>query len=61
MNQDEHQTTSISHSAPEVKNAQPPTYQKQDLFKGAKEVIIEHNTSRYRLRETKNGKLILNL
>jgi hemin uptake protein HemP len=61
VNQDEHQAISTSSTPPEAQTEQPPTYQKQDLFKGAKEVIIEHNTSRYRLRETKNGKLILNL
>jgi hemin uptake protein HemP len=31
----------------------------EDLMQGAREVIILHNDQRYRLVETRNGKLIL--
>ena len=31
-----------------------------NLFRGAREIIIEHGSQRYRLRITKAGKLILN-
>lgn len=33
--------------------------QSQNLFKGEKSVVIEHNGARYRLQTTKLGKLIL--
>ena len=32
----------------------------EDLAQGAKEVVIEYENQHYRLRVTKNGKLILN-
>lgn len=38
-----------------------PVYQKAKLFAGAKEVLIKHRGVQYRLRETRNGKLILNI
>ena len=31
----------------------------EDLLRGEKEIIIEHNNQEYRLRHTKFGKLIL--
>ena len=31
----------------------------QDLLQGSKEVLITHHGETYRLRETKNGKLLL--
>lgn len=31
----------------------------RELLKNVKELIIVHNDQRYRLRETRNGKLIL--
>ena len=30
-----------------------------ELFKGAREILIEHNAQLYRLRQTRQGKLIL--
>ncbi|MEQ1661102.1 MAG: hemin uptake protein HemP [Thiobacillus sp.] len=30
-----------------------------ELFRGAQEILIVHNSEQYRLRITKNGKLIL--
>ena len=36
------------------------TVQSQFLFGPAVEVVIEHNGQEYRLRRTRNGKLILN-
>lgn len=36
-------------------------YDKASLFGNAKEIIIQHGELSYRLRETRNGKLILNL
>lgn len=32
----------------------------QDLFKGAKEILIKHGDKRYTLKITRTGKLILN-
>ena len=34
-------------------------YQASELFRGSSEIRIEHNGEEYRLRITKNGKLIL--
>lgn len=31
----------------------------QDLLQGAKEILISHRGETYRLRETRNGKLLL--
>lgn len=36
-------------------------YDKSALFGASREIIIQHGELRYRLRETRNGKLILNL
>lgn len=37
-----------------------PAYSTECLFKGAREIEIEHNGEIYRLRITRQGKLILN-
>jgi len=37
-----------------------PVISSQALFKGAQEIAIEHQGSLYRLRITRQGKLILN-
>lgn len=37
-----------------------PVISSQTLFKGAQEIAIEHQGSLYRLRITRQGKLILN-
>ena len=36
------------------------TFTSAEMFAGAQEVIIEHGDEVYRLRSTRNGKLILN-
>jgi len=38
----------------------PPVVKFSQLAQGAKEVVVEYEDQRYRLRVTKNGKLILN-
>lgn len=45
----------------EPTDKQPRRYHKSELFGNAKEIIIQHGEFAYRLRETRNGKLILNL
>lgn len=37
----------------------PGTFQTDALFQGNQEILINHNGENYRLRITKNGKLIL--
>lgn len=37
----------------------PPRYVSADLFRGAREVLIEHEGDLYRLHRTSKGKLIL--
>ncbi len=37
----------------------PSSIQGEQLFKGRQEILIDHNGDTYRLRITKNGKLIL--
>lgn len=47
-------------AAPARTEASPPRQLRSDeLFAGAVEVLIEHQGSRYRLRRTSRGKLIL--
>lgn len=46
--------THASRSAPQ------PRLKSQDLFRGTHELIIEHQGQEYRLRLTRNDKLILN-
>jgi hemin uptake protein HemP len=38
----------------------PPLFFFESMARGGKEVLINHNEQLYRLRVTKNGKLILN-
>ncbi len=38
---------------------QAPSYTSEELFAGTKEVVIWHGKEPYRLRITRNGKLIL--
>ncbi len=63
-----------SHSVPPRKDiAQPPFVHQDDaretsgrsidsriLFRGANEIVIDHEGAKYRLRITRQGKLILN-
>ena len=48
----------------EAKKEKGPTgsgdYTSEELFRGTREIIIEHSGQHYRLRITKAGKLILN-
>ncbi|MEO8346796.1 MAG: hemin uptake protein HemP [Betaproteobacteria bacterium] len=39
----------------------PPTrrVRSEELFRGAREIVIEHDQRKYQLRITQNGKLIL--
>ena len=46
---------------PKAESASAKRYTKESLFGSAKEIIIQHGSLDYRLRETRNGKLILNL
>lgn len=41
-------------------SAQQPIIDSDALFRGAQELLIQHNDQIYRLRQTRNGKLILN-
>ncbi|KAB2700379.1 hemin uptake protein HemP [Brucella haematophila] len=43
-----------------LKDAQIKTYGSRELFDGSREVGIEHGGSLYRLKITRQGKLILN-
>lgn len=46
--------------SPEPDEAAPPrTIRSEELMAGAREIVILHNGETYRLRITRNGKLIL--
>jgi hemin uptake protein HemP len=49
----------VAKPAAEEPRAQPTTIHSRDLFKGTREVLIDHSGEIYRLRLTRNGKLIL--
>ena len=38
---------------------QPRRIRSEDILRGAREIVIEHDGRQYRLRITQNGKLIL--
>jgi hemin uptake protein HemP len=44
----------------EPRQATPRSIDSQTLFRGASEIVIEHQGAQYRLRITRQGKLILN-
>lgn len=46
-------------SAPAMENADKSRLRSTEIFKGAREVVIEHEGEEYRLRRTSKGKLIL--
>lgn len=48
-----------SPTAPGHKPAPPGIIPTDALFRGSQEILISHNGEHYRLRITKNGKLIL--
>ncbi|MEI8380438.1 MAG: hemin uptake protein HemP [Planctomycetota bacterium] len=45
--------------SPDSGNIKPHEYESSDLLRGAKEVLIRHAGETYRLRLTRNDKLIL--
>jgi len=55
--------TSTPKSPPDAGHAEPlpepRTLRSEDLLRGDKEVVIVHENQLYRLRRTRNGKLIL--
>lgn len=56
------QVVNITMKQDEAINAPnlPLVYESDRLFKGQKEIIIQHEDASYRLRITRQGKLILN-
>lgn len=53
-------TPSDSPNRPDVDESHGANYKSTDLFQGRDEITIQHDGKTYRLRRTKNGKLILN-
>lgn len=51
---------SSSSALGSAKNSAQPCYTTDQLFQGAKEILIKHGNEEYRLRITRHGKLILN-
>lgn len=49
-----------SHISEQAYEPQLKTYGSRELFNGSREVAIEHGGSLYRLKITRQGKLILN-
>ncbi|MEJ5082521.1 MULTISPECIES: hemin uptake protein HemP [unclassified Ochrobactrum] len=49
-----------SHTSEQSYESQLKTYGSRELFNGSREVAIEHGGSLYRLKITRQGKLILN-
>jgi hemin uptake protein HemP len=45
---------------PQIETESPPSVDSADLLKGGREVLIRHHGEIYRLRLTRNDKLILN-
>lgn len=43
-----------------VESGAPVHWNSESLFRGAREIVIEHAGKTYRLRQTRYGKLILN-
>lgn len=55
------QTATLSLVRPSVSSRpQLPRLRSEDLFRASHELIIEHQGQEYRLRLTRNDKLILN-
>lgn len=57
--QDEPTRSTEPSTAPEAAVTPPRTISSQELFAGAREIVIEHGDRLYRMRITQNGKLIL--
>ena len=62
MNDDSSSDTAQRANEPTSKSTQsaPPLFYFEMMSRGGKEVLINHNDQVYRLRVTRNGKLILN-
>jgi hemin uptake protein HemP len=62
MNTEENHTTSSAEetSITRATPGTPPAVRFDELSQGENEVVIEYQDQHYRLRVTKNGKLILN-
>ncbi|MGQ0530994.1 MAG: hemin uptake protein HemP [Panacagrimonas sp.] len=52
-------TLSLARLKPSL-SSPPPRLRSEDLFRSSHELIIEHQGQEYRLRLTRNDKLILN-
>lgn len=50
----------VPHVDPDKGRRSDEGIDSNELFKGAREVVIRHNSDRYVLRITRQGKLILN-
>jgi hemin uptake protein HemP len=53
-------TLSLPRRAQPLRTASQLRFKSEDLFRGTQELIIEHQGQEYRLRLTRNDKLILN-
>jgi hemin uptake protein HemP len=47
-------------NVPPAETESPLSYDSKDLFQGRREIVIRHHAEDYRLRVTRNDKLILN-
>lgn len=47
-----------THPVPSASGA--PTFNSEDLFQGQREILIRHGEEVYKVRITRNGKLIMN-
>jgi hemin uptake protein HemP len=59
---DAHDTNGDDHAATDAQGVTSQTLRtiaSSDLLQGAREVLIQHDEKTYRLRVTRNGKLIL--
>lgn len=59
MNLDNAATPQNEPATPRASEESPKVVQTQELFQGEREIYIEHEGERYRLRITRRGKLIL--
>jgi hemin uptake protein HemP len=57
---DDRDEADVDKMQPPAQSKDPPLFFFEVLAQGCKEVLIDHNSQVYRLRATRNGKLILN-
>ncbi|MEK6805518.1 MAG: hemin uptake protein HemP [Pseudomonadota bacterium] len=55
-----HQPLKTSFAAAQICKPPRPRLKSEDLFRNSHEVVIDHHGEEYRLRLTRNNKLILN-